>query len=189
MPFMITSVAKPVLALSVASLAAGMLSLGQAGADVISPHINDHGQVYSDEPPNSALYGTGMSGRLSEASALRFEGEQDLQTRNLDEAVRKLAKAVQLDPGYPPGHVLYARAITAKFYANQGPIDEDLLKRCIDEWKLIWRHDADQLEQMEARSSARKLMGIAKAIEKRKKEKAKSLLAEQRRIPEKDRWP
>ncbi|HEY9868183.1 MAG TPA: hypothetical protein V6D08_03165 [Candidatus Obscuribacterales bacterium] len=186
---MSTSVARPALTLLIAFTAARLLLPGQARADVISPHINDHGRVYSDEPPNSALYGTGMSGRMSEASALRFEGEQDLQTRNLNEAVRKLGKAVQLDPGYPPGHVLYARAITAKFYANKGPIDEDLLRRCIDEWKLIWRHDADQLEQMEARSTARKLIRIAKAIEKKKKEQAKALLAEQRRVPEKDRWP
>ena len=156
------------------------ISISPAGADPISPHVTDRGRVYSNESPNSSFYGTGMSGRLSEASALRFEGEQDLHTDNIEEAIRKLGKSVQLDPGYPPGHVLYARAITAKFYAKQDAIDEALLRRCIDEWKLVWHHDADQFEQEEAKGQARKLMHIAKALEKKKKVQAKSLVAERK---------
>ena len=149
-----------------------------AAADAISPHVSDRGRVYSNEPPNSSFYGSGMSGRLSEASALRFDGERALHDDNIDEAVRKLGKSVQLDPGYPSGHVLYARAITAKFYSNHEAIDEALLHRCIDEWKLVWHHDADQFEQEEAKGQARKLMRIARALEKKKKEHAKGLVAE-----------
>jgi hypothetical protein len=156
------------------------ISTQPAEADAISPHVSDRGRVYSNEPANSSFYGTGMSGRLSEASALRFEGEQDLHADNIDEAVRKLGKSVQLDPGFPPGHVLYARAITAKFYSKQDAIDEVLLHRCIDEWKLVWHHDADQFEQEEAKGQARKLMRIARALEKKKKEHAKALVAERK---------
>ncbi len=158
------------------------ISSGAAGADVISPRVGDRGRVYSNERPNTSMYGTGMSGRMSEASVLRFEGEQELDSDNIDEAIRKLGKSVQLDPGFPLGHVLYARAITKKFYDNQDKVDEVLLRRCIDEWKLVWHHDVDQVEQAEAKSEARKLMRLARALDKKKKQHAKALLAERKQF-------
>ncbi len=155
-----------------------LLMMAPVRADNISPHVSAAGRVYSKEPPNSAHYGTGISGRMTEASELRYLGEQDLNSGDLDDAVRKLGKAVQLDSGTPTGHVLYARAITAKFYANKGEVDEKLLRDCLYEWRMLWRHDADQLEQQEARAQAIKLGKIARALAKKKKETAKQMLAE-----------
>jgi len=158
-----------------------------ARADLISPHVNASGKVYSKEPPNSAMYGTGMVGRLAEASALRYEGDQLLVDGKYEEAIPKLAKCVQLDPGCALGHVLYARAITTKLYESEDAIDEKLLRKAITEWKMIWRHDADQLEQEEARMQARKLMKIAKNLEKKRQDAAKEMLAEKK--TDKERMP
>ena len=121
-----------------------------------------------------------MAGRLSEASELRFQGEQTMVDGKLEEATRQLAKAVQLDPGDAYGHVLYARVLTKSFYANKGPVDEDLLKRCISEWKLIWHHDADAGEQSEAKWQVWRLYRLSRALDKRKRQESKALLAEQK---------
>ncbi|MBI4532934.1 MAG: hypothetical protein HY711_03220 [Candidatus Melainabacteria bacterium] len=157
-------------------------ALASASADVVSPHINGGGRVYSTEPANTAFFGIGISGRKAEASALRFEGEQDIELGKFDEAVRKLSKAVQLDIEDPQAHILYARAITAQLYANKGPIDEGLLSRCIEEWKLIWHHDADYIEQAEARRQARRLSKIAKSLKDAKRQQEKALLAQQKHM-------
>jgi predicted Zn-dependent protease len=144
-----------------------------AFADDISPQINNRGKMYSKEAPDSSYFGIGPAGRLSEASYLRFQGQVDMDNENIEAAIAKIGKAVQLDPGDPEGHLLYAKALTAKFYANQGKVDEKLLGRCLQEWQLIWHHDADPQEQAEAKWQARKLQKIAKALDKEKKEKAK----------------
>lgn len=84
-----------------------------ASADTISPQINDdEATSYSREPANAAFFGKGISGRMSEASYMRFGGEQALVEGNFKEAYRKLSKAVQFDPGDPTGHVLLARSMT-----------------------------------------------------------------------------
>lgn len=140
-------------------------------ADSISPGISDGGKIYSEERPNKEFFGSGMSGRLSEASYLRFMGEHDLEDGNFDAAMSKLAKAVQLDPGDPGGHVLYARAMTSAFHhglRRQRP-DRELLRKCIEEWNLIWHHDADGSEQVEAKGQARRLKKIAKTLDKQTK--------------------
>ena len=162
------------------AMVAPLLMMAPAWPDNISPHVTGSGRVYSKEPPNSAVYGTGISGRMTEASELRYLGEQDLNSGDIDEAVRKLGKAVQLDPGTPTGHVLYARGITAKFYANKGAVDEKLLSDCLHEWRMLWHHDADHLEQTEARSQALKLGKIVRALAKKKKELDKQMVAERR---------
>lgn len=153
----------PVLLLSVAPGA------GFVWADCISPGISDDGAQYSSEPPNTAYFGTGAGSHLSEASSLRFAGEQDLDNGAYDAAVRKLAKAVQLDMGCPIGHVLYARALTRKLESSLGSIDPQLLANCIREWKLIWRHDADISEQAEARIQAKRLSKLQRMLEKQGK--------------------
>ncbi len=148
-------------------------------SDSISPHMEDNAKgYYSDEKPDIAYYGTGTSGREMEASVLRMNGDRDLQDHNIAEATRVLSKAVELDPGDPSGHLLYARAITAQLFLKpKDPVDEKLLARCINEWKLIWRHDADSSEQWEARLQARKLVKIAKNLDKAKQHE-KALVAE-----------
>ena len=146
--------------------------------DNISAKITGEGKSYSEEKPNSAFFGTGYSGRMSEASQLRFEGEQLMEEGTIDQSVKKLAKAVQLDPGDPEGHILYARAITKKLYANKS-IDEELLQKCLAEWKMIWFHDADQIEQLEAKIQARRLIKIARALDRERKERAEEKLAEE----------
>lgn len=138
-----------------------------AHADTISPNITSGGKVYSEERPNKEFFGSGMSGRLSEASYLRFSGEQALDDGDLDVALKKLSKAVQLDSGDPGGHLLYARAMTGKInrtLRKHEDVDQELLMDCIDEWKLIWRHDADTSEQAEAKAQARRLVQIAKLL-------------------------
>lgn len=148
-----------------------------AFADAISPNITSGGKVYSEERPHKEFFGNGMSGRLSEASYLRFMGEQALDDGDLPNALKKLSKAVQLDPGDPTGHMMYARAMTTKInrtLRKGEPIDEELLANCIEEWKLIWRHDADTSEQAEAKAQARRLVRIAKQL----------LLAKQGKMPE-----
>jgi len=141
-------------------------------ADAISPGIGKTGDVYSHEKPNTAYFGNGVAGRLTEASHLRFEGEQDTHDRRYDSAIRKLAKAVQLDPGDPTGHIMYARAITSRIMSAK-TIDPADLKTALQEWRLIWRHDADLLEQYEARGQVKRLTKIAKALDKENKRKKK----------------
>lgn len=136
-------------------------------ADAISPHITSGGKVYSEERPNKEFFGSGMSGRLSEASHLRFTGEQAYDDGDLPQALKKLGKAVQLDPGDPTGHFMYARAMTAKINSDLKknlPLDQEMMSDCIEEWKLIARHDADISEQSEAKAQWRRLARIAKMM-------------------------
>ncbi len=150
-------------------------------ADAISPGITETDNVYSDEKPDKAFFGTGSAGRMSEASHLRFFGEQHLTDGNYDEAIKVLSKAVQLDEGYPPGHVMLAKAKTAKLRAltkkDVRNFDQTLFSECMKEWTLILRHDADYLEQVEAKSNLRALKKIAKAYQEMKEaeENAKNL--------------
>ncbi len=173
--------------------------LSPAQADTISPNITSGGKVYSEERPNKEFFGTGMSGRLSEASHLRFSGEQALDDGDLPVALKRLSKAVQLDPGDPTGHFIYARAMTAKINRDlrKGQnLDPELLSDCIEEWKLIARHDADTSEQMEAKVQARRLARIGKLMNPQQKqgvlarfkvkEKQKLALKERPRLADKD---
>jgi hypothetical protein len=149
-----------IICLTVFSLGHGCAAI----ADSISPGIRDEGQSYSDEEANSSFYGDGEAGRLSEASALRFQGEKSIHNGKLDLAIRQLAKAVQLEPGDPQGHLLYARAISAKINRSGSAPSLVLVNKGIDEWKLIWHHDADPFDQSEGRKQAKKLMALAKVI-------------------------
>ncbi len=159
---------------------------GASQADPVSPHIGDGGRTYSLDAPNSTFYGTGVGGNMTEASELRFEVERLVQLRRYEEAIVKAKKAVQLDPADPQTHLILARALTKRFYAKQGQVDEKLLSECLVEWRLIWHHDADQIEQTEAKWEARKLDRIARTLAKEKLQKekdqqvAKAALAEQR---------
>src|ERR1700722_8789614 len=145
-------------------------------ADAISPAITGGGRAYSNEEPNSSFYGTGVAGRLAEASALRFEGEQETVGGNFDSAMPKLAKAVQLDPADPSGHLLYAHSMTGKINSSSENPDPTMLNLAIHEWKLLWRHDADLSEQQEARQQAGALMKMARRIA-REEEKARQAVA------------
>lgn len=149
------------------ALSVGIVILGNLPcfADAISPAITGDGKQYSKDLANSAYFGTGISGRLTEASTLRFDGEQETAAANYDVAIKKLRKAVQLDPSDPTGHILYARALSAKIRSQKLP-EEALLKQAIDEWKMIWHHDADLLEQLEGKRETRALTRIAKAVAK-----------------------
>jgi hypothetical protein len=153
-----------VLALGLCSI---VLQVPAANADAISPSIKETTQLYSNEKSNKAFYGTGITGRLSEASALRFQGEQDTHDQNFDTAVRELAKAVQLDQGDPEGHMLYARALSAKIKAGQ--VNPKELETALHEWHLLWHHDSDHDDQVEAHMEARSLGRIARALDKRMK--------------------
>ena len=141
-------------------------------ADAISPSITGDGQVYSKEAPNASFYGTGMTGRMNEASALRFEGEQDTASQKFDVAIAKLAKAVQLDPNDPAGHVLFARALSQKIETAKTPVPPEMINQAIQEWKMIWHHDADLEDQLEGQRQVRRLKKIAKALEKLEQHKA-----------------
>lgn len=163
--------------LVVLALATTSLQTIPVYADAISPRIKNQGNVYSKEPADTGFYGTGVGGRAVEAMNLRFEVERLLEDGEIDQAVAKGKKACQLDPGDPTCHVLLARALTRKFYATEGPVDEKLLKECLAEWKLIWFHDSDQWEQMEAKQEAKRMMRIAKNLQKKKFEEAKERLA------------
>ncbi len=141
-------------------------STAPAWADAISPGIKDNGSVYSEATPDSSTYGTGPGAELAEASMLRFKGAEKLRQRKYDEAISTFLKAVQFDPGDPESHLLLARALTAKIMHGKKLPDSKALKEAIDEWKLIWHHDADQTEQVEAKGQARMLSKLAKDIEK-----------------------
>ncbi len=155
-------------AAAVTLLSSQLLLANPAEADAISPRIKQSTKIYSSERPNSSYFGTGPAARMTEASALRFQAEKELADNNIDEALRVSGKAVQLDPGDPGTHLLYARALTGKFYSNEGPIDEKMLAKCYEEWMLIALHDSDQEEQQEARVQAKRLAKIAKGIAKKK---------------------
>ena len=155
------------------TISATSLCIDKAMADAISPNIHETERVYSKEKPNAAYFGTGVAGRLTEASRLRFEGEHYTTDGQLDQAIKVLRKAVQLEPGYPEGHVLLARAMTKKIKRSEEP-DKKLLAECMHEWNLINRHDADHTHQIEARRFIRHLKAIEKDIyEKEHPEKAK----------------
>lgn len=158
------------------ALVAGILlvtAVAPANADYISPKIHDKGHLYSTEKARSEFFGTGVAGRMSEASHLRFETESALQERDFEKAVKTAKKAVQLDPGFPEGHLLLARALTGKFYMLEGEIDEKLLHDAIREWKMIRYHDADISEQWEAKTQLKKLSHVSKALEKDRQKKKK----------------
>ena len=141
------------------------ITIESALADSISPHVDGNGQQYSGEPVNAAFFGTGPAAYLTEASQLRFQGAEDIRNGKPEQAMRKLAKAVQLDPGDPNGHLLYARALSAKIKIS--PADASslpLVYKALDEWKMLWHHDADSFEQSEAKGEAKRLNRIAKAI-------------------------
>lgn len=132
-------------------------------ADAISPNIENGDKVYSTEKPNAAYFGTGVAGRLSEASRLRFEGEHYTINGDFDRALSRLRKAVELDPGDPQGHLLLSRAMTKKI-KNSKTVDKKLLMECRAEWSLIDKHDADHTHQFEARRNLRFLNQVAKTI-------------------------
>ncbi|MBX9721049.1 MAG: tetratricopeptide repeat protein [Candidatus Obscuribacterales bacterium] len=150
-----------------------------AMADVTSPSIKDQGKRYTNEKPMTSYYGTGSSGRLVEASELRMVVDDMIAAGEFEKAIPKAKKAVQLDPGDPTGHLFLARALTQKFYQSKGEIDEKLLAECVREWEIIRRHDADPTEQWEAGNQSKKLVKIAKALEKDKQRKEKEKLKEQ----------
>ena len=151
-----------------------------AWADAISPNIHETDKVYSKEKPNAAYFGSGIAGRLTEASRLRFEGEHYTIEGEFDKAIEVLRKAVQLDEGDPQGHVLLARAMTKAIRrSNANEPDKKLISQCIQEWSLIDKHDADHTHQFEARKNLRALKALSKGIylsehpeEKKKRDKS-----------------
>lgn len=167
----ILSVLMPAAIIPAALISAALLWAQPSQADVISPSIDREQEVYSSELPNAAFFGRGISGRMSEASHLRFNGEQFLLERRYKDAYRVLSKAVQLDSGDPTGHVLLARSMTGLLRKADGTYDEDMLNRVVKEWKMIAYHDADISEQFEAKAQLRKLGKIVKALKKEKLEK------------------
>ncbi len=155
---------KTILSLSVA---VSLLSATDfAFADAISPGVHESDKNYSSEPFQTSLYGTGETGRLSEASAMRFTGEQLLHEGKFDQSMQKLAKAVQLDPGDPYSHILYARSISAKVRRSKALPSLALVNTGLEEWRMIWHHDADSDDQKEAKAEARYLAKLAKSIGK-----------------------
>lgn len=153
-----------------------------AYADAISPNIDNGDKVYSSEKPNAAFFGTGIAGRLSEASQLRFQGEHFTIAGQNEKALKSLKKAVSLDPGDPDGHYLLAKAFTKKLKTTEDQeVDKKLLNECIAEWTLIMRHDADHTHQYEAKRNLRFLKTVARAIYEKEhpeeKKKRRSLFA------------
>lgn len=153
-------------------------------ADAISPQIKDTGKSYSKARPDATYYGTGVGGRANEAMMLRFEVERMLQDGEFEAAIPKAKKACQFDPGDPQCHLLLARAMTRKFYTTEGPIDEKLLRECLAEWQLLWHHDSDQFEQVEAKLEARRMMRIAKILDKKKKAEYEAKIAAKQAVQE-----
>jgi hypothetical protein len=182
-----------VLAVSAVLITAG-LTPPCVHADAISPGIKDRGKSYSKEAPDTAYYGTGIGGRMMEASMLRFEVDRLLQDGELDQAILKAKKAVQLDPSDPECHMLLARAMTRKFNSTK-PIDEKLLVETLAEWKMLWVHDADANDQSEAKRNTIHLMKIAHALAKEHKledkarQDAKLALAKDRAAEAKEPLP
>lgn len=148
-----------------------LASIPMASADVTSPMIKDRGRKYTEEKPLTTYYGTGAAGRMTEASELRFQAESLFTAGEWEKAIPVAKKAVQFDAGDPMGHLILARALTQKFYQQKGAIDEKLLAECLREWQLIRYHDADPTEQWEAGNNAKRLIKIARALEKEKKER------------------
>lgn len=155
-------------------------------ADVTSPSIKDRGKKYTEERPNTTYYGTGIGARAMEASELRFECERALQDGRVEEALVKSRKAVQLDPGDPGGHLFLARAMTRKLNMAKGEVDEKLLTEVMTEWKMLWQHDADAGEQLEAKMSYMRMLRIAKGLAKQRqledkaRQRAREEIARQR---------
>lgn len=169
-------------------LVAGCITGGAAPvfADAISPNIDNSEKVYSSEKPNSAFFGSGIAGRLSEASQLRFQGENYSSNGQHERAIQSLKKAVELDPGDPTGHFLLAQALTKKLKSQENP-DPKLLLETYNEWSLIDKHDADHTHQFEARRNIRFLKLLNKAMYEKEhpeesKKKRRSLFAGTRSV-------
>ena len=160
---------RQVIQFSILSVVLGLLCPQVVKADVTSPRIQDKGKKYTTEKADSSWYGTHSSGRLVEASELRIQIESMLADGDWEKALPKARKAVQLDPGDPQGHIMYARILTQKFYQTKGEPDEKTLIECMHEWEMIRRHDADPTEQWEAGNNVKRLQKIARAIEKERK--------------------
>jgi len=137
-------------------------------ADVTSPRISGEGKKYSKDRPDVERYGTGSAGRMTEASELRINVEELISDGDWEHALPKIRKAVQFDAGDPQGHLMLAKCLTMKFYANKGAVDEKLLNECLMEWQMIRYHDADPNEQWDAGQQAKKLEKIKKALVKDK---------------------
>jgi hypothetical protein len=155
-------------------------------ADAISPAIKNTGKTYSKEKPDTGIYGTGVGGRYMEASMLRFEIDRHLQDGEYDKAITKAKKACQLDPADPDTHMLLARALTQKLQQSKGKIDEKLLAEAMGEWRLLWLHNADPSQQLEAKFNFMRMKLVARGLakqhqlEEKNKLKAKEALAEEK---------
>jgi len=158
---------KPSHLLVLSFLSLSLLAKQPALADLISPHITAADEIEDPVTPNAELYGTGVGGRAAEASTLRFEGERLSDDGHYEQAITKLAKAVQLDPGDGTTHVLYARAMSGRL-KNQirttGSIKQEDLVAVLREWKMILRHDADAIDQSEAKAELRTLAKVQKRL-------------------------
>ncbi len=148
-------------------LTLSLLAKQPALADLISPHITAADEFEEPVSPNTDYYGSGVGGRAAEASTLRFEGERLADDGHYEEAIKKLSKAVQLDPGDGTTHVLYARAMSGRL-KNQvrttGSIKQEDLMAVLREWKMILRHDADAIDQSEAKAELRTLAKVQKRL-------------------------
>ncbi|HEY9790767.1 MAG TPA: tetratricopeptide repeat protein [Candidatus Obscuribacterales bacterium] len=172
-------------ALAAIALAAGFVFPASVLADAISPAIKPTGKVYSKEKPDVSMYGTGVGGRYMEASMLRFEIDRHLQDGEYDKAIQKSRKACQLDPGDPETHMLLAKALTQKLEQTKGKIDEKLLVEAMGEWRLLWLHNADQSEQLEAKLNFMRMKLVARGLAKQHQLEEKAKLKTQQTLAEK----
>jgi hypothetical protein len=161
------------LAASLAVLGSLTLSTVTYG-DAISPSIKDRGKIYSTDTPDTMWYGTGVGGRMEEASVLRFEVERLTQDGRFEAALVKAKKAVQMDPANSDSHVLLARLLSNKLYSSRGPIDEQLLQDALTEWRMLWHHDVDLTIQAEGKYQVFKLVRIEKALVRQHKMEEKA---------------
>ena len=164
---------QPKLMMAALAMLIASMSTPFAFADVTSPMVKDRGRKYTEEKPQTTYYGSGAAGRMTEASELRYHAESLLSAGEWEKAIPIIKRAVQFDAGDPSGHLILARALTQKFYHTKGAIDEKLLTEALREWQLIRYHDADPTEQWEAGMAAKKLIRVAKALEKQKIEQQK----------------
>lgn len=151
---------------SISLTAWALFSAATAGADPVSPGVRDRGKVYSKEPADTSTYGNGPGGRAMEAMMLRFDVERLMQDGNIEAALPKAYKAVQLDPADPTTRMMLVRLLTRKFYSKKGPVDEKLMLECMSEWKVLWHHDADQTDQAEAKYEYLRMAQIERALDR-----------------------
>ena len=131
-----------------------------SSADAIVPDAIEQDQSPSNNQPgdNDTAYGAHTKGYAMDdvgateinshsAQMLYLEGEESFRSRDLDTAMRKVKKSLDLDNDNMDAHLLYANILDEKVHA-QTEKDPTLFNCCVKEWLAIMREQFGEEKNM-----------------------------------------